>query len=268
MNKQQGFTLIELMMVVAIIGVLASIAIPGYKSYIYKARAAEIGLFMDAARTRFMIEYDSTGEMPVDIFDYIVASTAPEAKDTLVFDISPINKAWALTAEEKAKAKAERIRQRAEKAAQKLSSKADRFNKLADKAEKKAKNTEEMAEKATEKAKQTGKQSDKKKANRLKSRAKRMKAKADRLAKRAKSMTKKATEAMAKLDPTVEAEPEAEPTEENTEPASLTDANSLSGDGIINTYDYELAEDMAWIVAELKDNVLPGCDEQNKCFVH
>lgn len=42
MNAQKGFTLIELMIVVAIIGILAAVAVPSYQSYTTKARFTEV----------------------------------------------------------------------------------------------------------------------------------------------------------------------------------------------------------------------------------
>ena len=51
MNKQQGFTLIELMIVVAIIGILAAIAIPAYQDYTVRARVQEGVNLSSPART-------------------------------------------------------------------------------------------------------------------------------------------------------------------------------------------------------------------------
>ncbi|MDD5267639.1 MAG: pilin [Methylococcales bacterium] len=51
-NKvQQGFTLIELMIVVAIIGILAAVAIPAYQDYTAKAQASEAFIMMDGIKT-------------------------------------------------------------------------------------------------------------------------------------------------------------------------------------------------------------------------
>jgi type IV pilus assembly protein PilA len=56
MKKQQGFTLIELMIVTSVIGILASIAIPSYQDYTVRAQISE-GLVLSAAAKVALVEY-------------------------------------------------------------------------------------------------------------------------------------------------------------------------------------------------------------------
>ena len=51
MNAQKGFTLIELMIVIAIIGILAAIAIPSYQNYIAKSQVSEAFTLADGLKT-------------------------------------------------------------------------------------------------------------------------------------------------------------------------------------------------------------------------
>jgi len=61
---QQGFTLIELMIVVAIIGILAAVALPAYQDYTIRAKMSEVILALSACRTSITEVYQSGGSQP------------------------------------------------------------------------------------------------------------------------------------------------------------------------------------------------------------
>ncbi len=76
-NVQQGFTLIELMIVVAIIGILAAIAIPAYQDYTIRAKVTEGIGFANAARTALAEYYLSNNDFPTQTQSGVTnASTA------------------------------------------------------------------------------------------------------------------------------------------------------------------------------------------------
>ena len=63
-NMQKGFTLIELMIVVAIIAILAAIAVPAYQNYLIRAQVSEGTSLAGAAQTGIAEFYSNYGRLP------------------------------------------------------------------------------------------------------------------------------------------------------------------------------------------------------------
>ena len=93
MNRQKGFTLIELMIVIAIIGILAAIALPAYQTYTKKARFTEAVLAAASVRSNIDICFqdkdnytlsncDSFSKIGVDAS----VATAPNTINALTID--------------------------------------------------------------------------------------------------------------------------------------------------------------------------------------
>lgn len=94
-HAQKGFTLIELMIVVAIIGILAAIAIPQYQNYIARAQVSESVSLLGAAKTPITEFVASNGAFPsaTELMNLGVTDDAAGAvaKAETIATITPVN---------------------------------------------------------------------------------------------------------------------------------------------------------------------------------
>ena len=88
---KKGFTLIELMIVVAIIGILAAIALPAYQDYTIRSQASEGLTLMSGAKTAVAETFINSGTMPADRTAAGMSSTATDTTGQFVTQVAVSN---------------------------------------------------------------------------------------------------------------------------------------------------------------------------------
>ncbi|EMS7044307.1 pilin, partial [Neisseria gonorrhoeae] len=88
---QKGFTLIELMIVIAIVGILAAVALPAYQDYTARAQVSEAILLAEGQKSAVTEYYLNHGIWPKDNTSAGVASSATDIKGKYVKEVKVEN---------------------------------------------------------------------------------------------------------------------------------------------------------------------------------